>query len=104
MPTYRYKREDGTYFEIVQSMDDDALEECPETGQSCKRVISGGQGFIKRGDNWPDKKRKKEEWIEKNPGGTTLPKYKKKIEENTEKARAIKHGDMSPEESRKDNE
>lgn len=92
MPTYRYRREDGTEFEVVQSMDDDALEKCPETGQECTRLISGGIGTIKRGDDWPDKKRRKEEWIQDNPGGTTLPKYKKKIEENTEKVKEIKSG------------
>lgn len=94
MPIYEYKREDGTTFEVHQSMDDKALEECPETGQSCKRIISGGIiAPVKRGDNWPDKRRRKEEWIKKNPYGTTLPEYRKKIEENSEKARAIKAGE-----------
>lgn len=103
MPTYEYKREDGSTFEVKQRMADDPLTECPETGQPCKRVITGGAiPPIRRGDNWPDKKRKKAEWIQKNPGGTTLPKYKKKIEENTEKARALKHGDMKPEDSKVD--
>ena len=36
MPTYEYKREDGTTFEIKQSINDDALETCPETGQKVK--------------------------------------------------------------------
>lgn len=103
MPLYKYRREDGTEFTIKQGMNDDRLEKCPETGQKVKRIITGGHGTIKRGDNWPDKKRKKEKFLEKNPGGTTLPEYEKKIKENTEKAKAIKHGDMSPEESRKDN-
>ncbi|MFP8488762.1 FmdB family zinc ribbon protein [Gracilimonas sp. Q87] len=42
MPKYIYKREDGTKFEKIQSMKDDALSECPTTGQPCRRVITGG--------------------------------------------------------------
>lgn len=52
MPTYKYKREDGTTFEIRQSINDNALEECPETGQKVKRVISGGGGVIYKGDGF----------------------------------------------------
>lgn len=52
MPTYEYKREDGTTFEIKQSINDDALEECPDTGQKVKRVISGGGGVVYKGDGW----------------------------------------------------
>lgn len=52
MPTYKYKREDGTTFEVRQSIKDDALEECPETGQKVKRVISGGGGVVYKGDGF----------------------------------------------------
>lgn len=52
MPTYKYKREDGSTFEIRQSINEDALEECPETGQKVKRVISGGGGVVYKGDGW----------------------------------------------------
>lgn len=44
MPTYTYRREDGTTFTAKQSIDEDPLEECPETGQDVKRVITGGAG------------------------------------------------------------
>jgi len=39
MLTYTYKREDGTIFEKMQKITDDALQFCPETGQQCKRII-----------------------------------------------------------------
>lgn len=52
MPTYRYKREDGTTFEIQQGINDDPLEECPDTGQKVKRVITGGGGVVYKGDGW----------------------------------------------------
>jgi len=49
MPTYEYKREDGTTFEITQKMSDDRLTTCPTTGQSVKRIISGGGGVVYKG-------------------------------------------------------
>jgi putative FmdB family regulatory protein len=52
MPTYEYKREDGTTFEVRQSINDDPLETCPETGQKVKRVLSGGGGVVYKGDGW----------------------------------------------------
>lgn len=52
MPTYKYKREDGTTFEVRQSINDDALKKCPDTGQKVKRVISGGGGVVYKGDGF----------------------------------------------------
>ena len=52
MPTYEYKREDGTTFEIIQKMSDDALTTCPTTGQKVKRIISGGGGVVYKGEGW----------------------------------------------------
>lgn len=75
MPTYKYKREDGTTFEIRQSIKDDALKECPETGQKVKRVISGGGGVVYKGDGWyvtdykdSDRKEKRAEAAKKKNG------------------------------------
>ncbi len=52
MPTYQYKREDGTMFEIMQKISDEALKSCPETGQKVKRVITGGGGVVYKGSGW----------------------------------------------------
>ena len=52
MPTYEYKREDGSTFEITQGINDPALKKCPETGQKVKRVISGGGGVVYKGDGF----------------------------------------------------
>lgn len=62
MPTYEYKREDGSTFEIFQGINDEPLEECPETGQKVKRVISGGGGVVYKGDGFyiTDYKRKEQ--------------------------------------------
>jgi len=52
MPTYVYRREDGTTFEIKQRITDDPLETCPETGQDVKRIITGNAGLIFKGDGF----------------------------------------------------
>lgn len=60
MPTYVYRREDGTKFEIKQRITDDPLETCPETGQPVTRIISGSAGLIFKGSGFyeTDYKRK----------------------------------------------
>lgn len=52
MPTYEYKREDGTTFEVLQKMSDQPLTTCPTTGQKVKRIISGGGGVVYKGEGW----------------------------------------------------
>jgi len=52
MPTYEYKREDGTVFEFIQGMNDKPLTTCPDTGQPVKRMISGGGGVVYKGSGW----------------------------------------------------
>ena len=52
MPTYVYKREDGTTFEIEQRITADPLTTCPTTGQPVKRVITGGTGLIFKGSGF----------------------------------------------------
>lgn len=47
MPTYAYRREDGTTFELRQRITDDPLEECPDTGQPVERIITGGSVLFK---------------------------------------------------------
>ncbi len=52
MPTYVYRREDGTTFEVFQSITEPPLERCPETGQRVKRVIAGGAGLVFKGSGF----------------------------------------------------
>ncbi len=52
MPTYRYRRADGTTFEHFQKMSDDALTADPETGEPVERVISGGAGLQFKGSGF----------------------------------------------------
>ena len=52
MPTYVYRRPDGTTFEVFQKISDPALTEDPETGTPIQRVISGGAGLQFKGDGF----------------------------------------------------
>jgi putative FmdB family regulatory protein len=51
MPTYEYRRPDGSTFEILQSFSDEALTSDPETGVKVQRVLHApavhfkGKGF-----------------------------------------------------------
>ena len=52
MPTYVYRREDGTTFEIEQRITEESLATCPTTGQAVTRVITGGTGLIFKGSGF----------------------------------------------------
>jgi predicted nucleic acid-binding Zn ribbon protein len=52
MPTYVYRREDGTDFEIEQRISDAPLTHDPETGQPVRRVISGKAGLVFKGSGF----------------------------------------------------
>lgn len=40
MPIYVYQREDGSEFEELQGINDEPLTICPQTNQSCRRIIT----------------------------------------------------------------
>jgi predicted nucleic acid-binding Zn ribbon protein len=49
MPTYTYRRADGTRFDIEQRITEPSLTVCPTTGQPVVRVITGGAGLVFKG-------------------------------------------------------
>ena len=52
MPTYEYMcRSCGHIFEKFQGMNDAPLRECPECDGTVQRLISGGTGFIVKGES-----------------------------------------------------
>ena len=69
MPIYEYRREDGTTFELIQAMTDDALTTDPETGQTVVRVLHApavhfkGSGFYNT--DYGTKRRAREREAEK---------------------------------------
>lgn len=91
MPTYEYKRKDGTTFEIRQGINEEPLTECPDTGQPVKRVISGGAGVVYKGDGWyvtdyKDNDRKEKAKKEKEKTSKTSAKEEKKPEKKSSSA------------------
>jgi putative FmdB family regulatory protein len=52
MPTYDYECQKGHRFEIFQKMSDDPVTECPDCGAAAERKISGGAGFLFKGDGF----------------------------------------------------
>lgn len=92
MPTYLYRRDDNTEFEMVQRMSDDPLMTCPQTGQGCKRIITGGAGpllprlkTVKYIDgNFVSSKLAKK--LEVDPFHVTLEDKRERLKANVEKA------------------
>lgn len=89
MPTYEYKREDGSTFEVTQSMNEPKLTDCPTTGQPVTRIISGGGGVVYKGSGWyvtdyknSDKKSKAAEEKKQSEPASPAKDSKKKSEES----------------------
>ena len=52
MPTYDYECPKGHRFEVFQRMTDEPGADCPECGAPGKRKISGGAGFLFKGEGF----------------------------------------------------
>ena len=53
MPTYEYRcRDCGREFEVFQRMSDKPGAPCPDCGFGAERLISGGAGFLFKGDGF----------------------------------------------------
>jgi putative FmdB family regulatory protein len=52
MPTYDYECRKGHRFEAFQKMSDEPVSECPECGADAQRKISGGAGFLFKGEGF----------------------------------------------------
>ena len=91
MPTYVYRREDGSTFEMEQRITADPLEVCPETGQKVERVITGA-GLIFKGSGFylTDYARKKE-----TAASTADPKDSKDSKDSKPAAKTSEKGSTS---------
>jgi putative FmdB family regulatory protein len=52
MPTYEYRCPNGHHFELFQRMSEEPRAECPECGSVSERLLSGGAGFLFKGDGF----------------------------------------------------
>ena len=52
MPTYEYRCPKGHHFELFQKMSEEPRADCPECGSESERLLSGGAGFLFKGDGF----------------------------------------------------
>lgn len=52
MPTYEYRCAKGHTFEVFQRMSDEPVSSCPDCGADAERVLSGGGGFLFKGEGF----------------------------------------------------
>lgn len=52
MPTYEYRCPEGHHFELFQRISEEPAATCPECGAAAERVLSGGAGFLFRGEGF----------------------------------------------------
>lgn len=53
MPTYEYRCTACSHtFDLFQRMSDEPVAACPECGESSERLLSGGAGFLFKGDGF----------------------------------------------------
>ena len=52
MPTYEYKCPDGHHFELFQKMSEEPRASCPTCGLESERLLSGGAGFLLKGNGF----------------------------------------------------
>ena len=52
MPTYDYRCPNDHTFELFQKMSDDPVATCPECGEEARRLLSGGAGFLFKGEGF----------------------------------------------------
>lgn len=52
MPTYEYRCPKGHQFELFQRMSDEPKAKCPTCGADAERILSGGAGFLFKGEGF----------------------------------------------------
>ena len=52
MPTYEYRCPQGHRFERFQKISDEPVADCPTCGAPAERLLSGGVGFLLKGDGF----------------------------------------------------
>ena len=52
MPTYEYRCARGHAFDVFQKMSDEPVATCPECGEAASRIVSGGAGFLFKGEGF----------------------------------------------------
>jgi putative FmdB family regulatory protein len=96
MPTYEYKCTECEYkFEEFQSMKAEAISVCPECSGKTERLISGGAGFLFKGNgfyitDYRSKEYKKAAEKDKPSSSTSKPSTDKKKSDSKSTSSNIK--------------
>ena len=86
MPTYDYECHNGHRFEVFQKMSDAPVTECPECGGAAQRKISGGVGFLFKGDGFYITESRSDDYKKKasaDQGGSPTPDPSSKSDAST---------------------
>lgn len=88
MPTYEYECPKGHRFEVFQKMTDEPGAVCPECGVPAGRKISGGAGFLFKGEGFYITDSRSEDYKKKvsQESGTSTDKPAKSKEDGAPKA------------------
>jgi putative FmdB family regulatory protein len=78
MPTYDYECPKGHRFEAFQRMTDKPIATCPKCRSRAKRVISGGAGFLFKGEGFYVTDYRSDEYKKKASAETGAPVEKSK--------------------------
>jgi putative FmdB family regulatory protein len=86
MPTYDYECPKGHRFEVFQRMSDRPVATCPKCKARARRVISGGAGFLFKGEGFYITDYRSEDYKKKASAETGSASDKTEKPEKTEKA------------------
>ena len=86
MPTYDYQCPKGHRFEAVQKMSDKPVATCPKCRARARRVISGGGGFLLKGEGFYKTDYRSEDYKKKASAETGSPEEKSQKSATSEKS------------------
>lgn len=98
MPTYEYECPKGHRFEVFQKMTDEPGADCPECGAPAGRKISGGAGFLFKGEGFYITDSRSEDYKKKasqEAGSSSEKPSKSKDGGASEGAKGTKGGDAT---------
>ncbi|HUF74917.1 MAG TPA: zinc ribbon domain-containing protein [Longimicrobiales bacterium] len=96
MPTYEYECPKGHSFEAFQKMTDEPLAKCPECGAKARRKISGGAGFLFKGEGFYITDYRSEDYKKKASSETGESSSKPEKSEKSEKSEKKDKGESAP--------
>jgi putative FmdB family regulatory protein len=93
MPTYDYECPKGHRFEAVQKMSDKPVATCPKCRARARRVISGGGGFLLKGEGFYKTDYRSEDYKKKASAESgTAPEKTEKSKSDTSESVSPKAG------------